>query len=326
MNKKIIWGIILLAILVIGGYFVFNRDYKNSQELNTSNTNTPTNTIPVENNANSSKTYSNSQYGFSIDYPQNYEIYNTNTSNGYTLTLVDKSKVFLNSDVKNLILVEARSAKNEVSFDSYIKKYPLLDSNTNKAYTFTPRIINGKTFYYTLTERFEGTLSFEYCIINNNNVLCFHSISNGVAWSDENLNVEADSTHVALKKMLESLKFNLVGKVSDKSIITLVSPNGGEKIAITSISNPTIPVKFNLNKPQGFSVFLIDSNGDIAASWATSNRYNNNLSIDYEFNVSVFINYETRLKPIDSGKYKIKVCDFDENYCDMSDEYFTIVK
>ncbi len=211
MNKKIIWGVVVLVMLTIAGYFILNRDSKYIQGSNTPNANTPTK--PVE-NTNSSKSYSNSEYGFSIDYPQNFEINKTNTSGGFLLALEDKSKVFPNPDVKNLILVEARSAKNEVSFESYIKKYPVLDSNTNKSYIFTPRVINGKTFYYTLTERFEGTLSFEYCIFNNNNVLCFHSISNGVAWSDENLDVEADSTHVALKKMLESLKFNLVDKVN----------------------------------------------------------------------------------------------------------------
>lgn len=322
MNKKVILGVILLVILVIGGYFVFNRDYKGTQESNTSNTNTTTNTIPVENNANSSKTYSNSQYGFSIDYPQNYEIYNTNTSNGYTLTLVDKSKVFPNSDVKNLILVEARSAKNEVSFDSYIKKYPLLDSNTNKAYTFTPRIINGKTFYYTLTERFEGTLSFEYCIINNNNVLCFHSISNGVAWSDENLNVEADSTHVALKKMLESLKFNLVGKVSDKSIITLVSPNGGE------VFKPGDNMKIFWNNSVGSSNIKLM----IVAGKVSDGHYTNNGSMATTRGYEIYrgidngvFNFIVPKEYPHAGNWLIRI-ESEGGAIDYSDEYFTIVK
>lgn len=319
MNKKNI-SIVIILIILIGGYFVLNTKIKNTIALDKYS-----NTVKTENN-NSSNTYLNSQYGFSIDYPQNYEIDKTNTSGSFLVTLVDKSKVFPNPDVKNLITIDVQSAKNEITFDSYIKKYPLLDSNTNKAYTFTPRIINGKTFYYTLTERFEGTLSFRYCIINANNLICFNSISNGVAWSDKNLDVEADSTHVALKKMLESLRFDLVGKVSDKSSITLVSPNGGERIKIDSSVNPKIPVKFTLDKPQGFSIFLIDSKGDIASSWATANRNNSELTIDYEFYVSGFINYEKRLKPLDSGKYKIKVCDYDEKYCDISDEYFTVVK
>lgn len=322
MNKKIIWGIILLAILVIGGYFVFNRDYKNSQELNTSNTNTPTNTIPVENNVNSSKTYSNSQYGFSIDYPQNYEIDKTNTSGSFLVTLVDKSKVFPNPDVKNLILVEARSAKNEVSFDSYIKKYPLLDSNSNRPYTFTSRVIGGKTFYYTLTERFEGALSFEYCIINNNNVLCFHSISNGVAWSDKNLDVEADSTHVALKKMLESLRFDLVGKVSDKSIITLVSPNGGE------VFRPGDNMKIFWNnsvKSSNIKIMVVagkvsDGHYTQNGSMATTRGYKiYNGADNGVFNFIVPKEYPY------AGNWLIRI-ESEGGSIDYSDGYFTIVK
>jgi hypothetical protein len=322
MNKKIIWGIILLVILVIGGYFIFNRDSKYTQELNASNTNTSTNTIPAENNANSSKTYSNPQYGFSIDYPQNYEIDKTNTSGSFLVTLVDKSKVFPNPDVKNLILVDARSAKNEVSFDSYIKKYPILNSNVNKPYTFTSRVIGGKTFYYTLTERFEGTLSFEYCILNNNNVLCFHSISNGVAWSDENLNVEADSTHVALKKMLESLKFNSVSKASDKSSITVVSPNGGEVV-----SNANINFIWNTYKGMAYvpkSEFYAALVSEDGREVRVNNQISQKKPIGNGDFSSSFVSLDNNQL---NKKYKVKVCDeidLRKVSCDMSDDYFTI--
>lgn len=153
------------------------------------------------------KTYKNEKYGFEFNYPQNYATLNRDTSNGFIAMFRDQSKVFPNPDVANLIMIDASSAKNEVSFENYIKKYPRVSGNTNRPYEFTPRTLGKNTFYYTLTERFEGTLSFMYCILNNDTVSCFHSESNGVDWTNQDLDVDSDSTHAALRSILATLKF-----------------------------------------------------------------------------------------------------------------------
>ncbi len=153
------------------------------------------------------KTYKNDKFGFEFNYPQNYVTLNRDTSNGFIAMFRDQSKVFPNPDVANLIMIDVSSARKEVLFENYIKKYPRVNSNTNRPYEFTPRTLGKNTFYYTLTERFEGTLSFMYCILNNDTVSCFHSESNGVDWTNQDLDVDSDSTHAALRSILATLKF-----------------------------------------------------------------------------------------------------------------------
>jgi hypothetical protein len=123
-------------------------------------------------------------------------------------------------------------------------------------------------------------------------------------------------------KIIDSIKLGSVNSNTQPSI-TVLSPNGGEEfVLVGNDSNATIPVSFTLNKPQGFSVYLIDLNGKVSASWATDNRFNQDLEIDYKFNIGQLIS-GVRVNIV-SGKYKVKVCDFDGNNCDTSDSYFTI--
>ncbi len=108
--------------------------------------------------------------------------------------------------------------------------------------------------------------------------------------------------------------------------ITILSPNGGENFVVDGGDiNASIPVNFTLNKPQGFSVYLIDSKQNITASWATDNRFNSDLKINYKFNVNSLISGEKNSSPTKAGEYKIKICDYDGNNCDTSDNYFTII-
>lgn len=207
--KKIIAWVLVLIVLAGGVYWINKLSYKATPLVQDS-----------INSTDSWKAYTNNKYGFSFRYPQNYILYGEN-SNGYLAMFRDQSKVFPNPDVHNLIMVGAFPANKEVSFDNYIKKYPKVNGNTNRPFVFTPRVLGKNTFYYTLTERFEGTLSFVYCILNNDAVLCFHSESNGVAWSDENLDVEVDSTHVALRNILSTIKFTSPTVDSTKKTIEL---------------------------------------------------------------------------------------------------------
>ncbi len=181
--------LVIIALIVIGGgVYIYN---KNS----------------VETPDKSSKTYTNTQYKFSFNYPSVFTISNQNIGQEGLVLLRDSSKTFPNTDLHNQILVSAFSAKGATSFADYLTKYPIVDANSNRPLNFVQRTLGSNIFYYAQTERFEGTLSYSYYLLKGDTIFDFTSISHGVAWTDPNLDVENDSTHSFLKGLLTSLRF-----------------------------------------------------------------------------------------------------------------------
>lgn len=104
-----------------------------------------------------------------------------------------------------------------------------------------------------------------------------------------------------------------------ESLIRVISPNGGETFNVNiSDDNAVIPITFSLKNIQGLSVHLIDSTGNKVASMATDNRDNGT-------SVKFYVNQQKISSSIKPGQYKIKVCNYTETKCDLSDNYFTIV-
>lgn len=62
MNKKIIWGIMVIAVLV-GGFYIFDGLQFRTDE------NMPSPNISLQTNTSNWKTYTNTEYGFEISYP-----------------------------------------------------------------------------------------------------------------------------------------------------------------------------------------------------------------------------------------------------------------
>ena len=153
------------------------------------------------------ETYTNNQYGLRLDYPSIFAAVKNGT--GFLLVLENKSKDFPNNSIYNKITVSVMPAKGTKSVNEYLAQYPIINGNTNKPFSFTERKLGSNTFYYAQTERFEGTLSFRYLILKGDNIFDFSSISEGVAWTDPNLDVENDSTHSYLKGILTTLWISL---------------------------------------------------------------------------------------------------------------------
>lgn len=201
--------VIAVVILIAGGIYLANNKGTDS---NSGDTNTTTAVA-----TNDWKTYINYENGaFSIDYPSTFVPDDRTTQDtGYLIGIYDKAR-----DLKekpdplsntgfhlSAVYITTKSVGGISSFPEYVEKYPIVNGNNNRPFEFKTRVIGANTFYYTQTERFEGTLSFSYYIIHGGTLYRFDSVSNGVAWSDSDLDVEADSTHATLRKMLETFKF-----------------------------------------------------------------------------------------------------------------------
>jgi hypothetical protein len=212
------------------------------------------------------KTYTNSQYGFSINYPQKYVFAKPVTSPGDVVQWFDSSKVFTNPEAKNLINISILSANGEPSFTDYISKYPILNGNTDRPFQFTPRVIGSNKFYYTQTERFEGTLSYDYYLLRGNALYRFSSVSQGVAWTDPDLDTENDSTHATLKEMLATLKFiPATANLGVSNWNTYVNPEYG----------------FQIKYPQGSQINDMDiTEGRRVAFAMPDGKYNSEMIID----------------------------------------------
>ncbi len=72
---------------------------------------------------------------------------------------------------------------------------------------YAPVIINGKTFYGIVVERFEGVVNSAYYLARTNDVLEFEVVEPDVAnWTDPKLKVDDLPEHQALLKMLSTLQ------------------------------------------------------------------------------------------------------------------------
>lgn len=72
---------------------------------------------------------------------------------------------------------------------------------------FKTKVINGKTFYSVVLERFEGQVHSAYYLPRANDVLRFEVLERDVTnWSDASLNVETLPEHKALLQMLATLQ------------------------------------------------------------------------------------------------------------------------
>jgi hypothetical protein len=122
--------------------------------------------------------------------------------------------------------------------------------------------------------------------------------------------------------MLESLKFNSVSKASDKSSITVVSPNGGEVV-----SNANINFIWNTYKGMAYvpkSEFYAALVSEDGREVRVNNQISQKKPIGNGDFSSSFVSLDNNQL---NKKYKVKVCDeidLRKVSCDMSDDYFTI--
>lgn len=187
MNKKYLAGILgLVSIALFVGYVSTRK--------------TPPVPLPDQ----SLKTYTNTQFGFSVQYP--YDFFVTQGGpNSIVATFSQGNGAW--ASPQN-VRIEVVPASNSADVLQYLSKYPVLNPNSGQPFQFTKRSIAGRDFYFTQTERFEGVLSYAYYTLQNGKIFIFTSISRGVDWTNQNLDVENDPAHLVLKNMLETLEFS----------------------------------------------------------------------------------------------------------------------
>lgn len=71
---------------------------------------------------------------------------------------------------------------------------------------FAPVLINGKTFYSVVLERFEGQIHSAYYLPRANDVLRFEVLEKDVDWTNPKLVVTDLPEHKALLQMLATLQ------------------------------------------------------------------------------------------------------------------------
>lgn len=150
------------------------------------------------------KTYSNTQYGFSLKYDANFGLVAAGKENGQVAAFLNQVQVAAQVGEPNSIRVFVDSAQGASSFAEYQAKHLIIDG---PPISFKARTIGANTFYYARTERFEGTLSFDYYFLRGNKLYRFASLAHGVDWTNPNLDEENESTHLALRQMLATLEF-----------------------------------------------------------------------------------------------------------------------
>ena len=210
----------LLAVLIGGGIYIVRQKFavsrvtpeptnKNTSEINHSKTTEgtpPKALLPLP----SASLYRDTTRGFEFEYPKGFSPSGKGgVGNGFVISLYSDSTGPADGGKQSSINIFAVSAKDATSFSDYHFKYPITNADNGVPYKFTPRVLGSNTFYYTRTERFEGTLAFTYYIVHAGTLYSFKSVSEGVAWSDPKLDEENDPVNVALREMLATFKFTL---------------------------------------------------------------------------------------------------------------------
>src|SRR3989344_4238787 len=111
MNKKIIWGVIVVVILVVGGWYLLKPACTDDCDGELREISNATSTSQL-------KTYSNSQYGFEIKYPTQFQIQNQ-TPNQLDVTnsqfCVEKAKTQQPGDIfAGCQYLSVRAQKNNI--------------------------------------------------------------------------------------------------------------------------------------------------------------------------------------------------------------------
>ncbi|MBA3551061.1 hypothetical protein H0W32_02545, partial [Patescibacteria group bacterium] len=177
MNKKIITIVALVAVLIIGGVLVYSASQgsndvpvvipTDTEPSTTTPSVTPITDVPTPSDT-STRTYRNETHGFEFKYPSLYRNSTAERSSNIPIVTLEKtdSAIGVNSIVPKLGQTYQQALIADVVFDG--------SGEHPKSFNeFKTRQINGKTFHWIVTGRFEAIISINYYLKHNDNILVF---------------------------------------------------------------------------------------------------------------------------------------------------------
>ena len=159
-------------------------------------------------------TYTNTQYGFELKYPQSLvTTSNSSPQNGDIVEFVSKTSL-RGADMPEKIISIKRigdTPTNQTSLEKILTTYTIFDASGMSPQSlseFAQERIGNNTFYSIRIGRFEGVVSFAYYLVNEKGVFKFDVISQGVEnWMEPTFNEQTDAGRVLLKQILGTLSF-----------------------------------------------------------------------------------------------------------------------
>lgn len=213
MNKKIIAilvGIVIIGIVGLLAYFAWNNSSTSVVSNNPDTTTEPVTDTPTPNDS-QTRTYKNTEQGIEFMYPATYRNSTAERSSNVPIVTLEKNDNS-NSYIDNSIVVKSIVPKSGQSYQQAIIEDVIFDGSGDHPKSFAEfksRIINGKTYHWIVTGRFEAVVGVNYYLQRENDILVFTSTSHDVLeWTDPNFNVENDVTHTDLRTILGSLKLS----------------------------------------------------------------------------------------------------------------------
>lgn len=270
------------------------------------------------------KTYTNTQYGFQIQYPANTVVTDVTTEGGQNFSFKISNSRVMDVMVQSNVLNGAynQACNMPAGVDSYPNK-----------------LINGVSFINLNADKFYSadvsTNATEYCVMHNG--IGYVLVPLIQHWGSTNLAVDVNNDSV-LNQMLSSFKFINTPTTSTSQSITVLSPNGGEVWVTGSTHNITwstpdmsTPITIQIEnyippcttgpcpalsvRPYVIIQNISPNSGSylwIAGTYSTS-----------DINTSIGSSSVPHVTPQALiGQYSIQVCQ--SNNCDTSDNYFTI--
>ncbi len=249
MNKKIITILAVVAVIIIGGILVYSASKSADEavvvapvdnELTTSTSTPPTSPVvdkPTPSDS-TTRTYRNETYGFEFRYPASYRNSTAERSSNVPIVTLEKtdSAIGIKSIVPKSGQTYQQALIEDVIFDG--------SGDHPKSFSeFKTRQVNGRTFHWIVTGRFEGIIAINYYYKHNNDILAFTTQTRNVEeWTESSFNIENDVTHVDLKAILETFRFfTPVGNTVKVYFVDTKSPAFQNSCGSTKVISRIIP-------------------------------------------------------------------------------------
>ncbi len=155
------------------------------------------------------KTYRNEELGFEFKYPSKYqEFIDLENSNQPSVPIITLLSLEPNNDL--FLTVRHKVIPTDQSFKEIILDSVIFDGSglhPKSLDMFKIISLGENKFYFIQSGLFEGILSYEYFLINKQDLFWFYFRSNGVDWTNPDFNGEIFPPHLEWKKILSTFKF-----------------------------------------------------------------------------------------------------------------------